>query len=334
MTIQWNEANEAVNSAASILIVTHVSPDGDAIGSLLGLANALRERGKTVTTAVDGGVPQIFQFLQNANAVASKLETGDWDLLISVDASDEPRTGLVGAFGRAHSKKVINLDHHATNTYFGDIFIVMPQAVSATEIIFYWLREMQHPVTPEVATALMTGLLTDTIGLRTNNVHPSTLAVGQQLMDAGAPMHDIIHRVLDSKPYSSIVLWREALQTMELTDKVISAVITQQHLKTAGIKEMTDSGLVGILIGVNEALIAVVFKETAEGRVELSMRAKSGWDVSALALSLGGGGHKVAAGATIDGPIDAAKARVLPLLQAIVKGTNGAVPQVANENKV
>jgi phosphoesterase RecJ-like protein len=329
MTIQWNEATEAVNSAASILIVTHVSPDGDAIGSLLGLANALRERGKTVTAAVDGGVPQIFQFLQNANTVAPKLETGDWDLLISVDASDEPRTGLVGAYGRGHCKKVINLDHHPTNTYFGDIFVVMPDAVSATEIIFYWLREMGHPVTPEVATALLTGLLTDTIGLRTNNVLPRTLVVGQQLMDAGAPMHEIIHRVLDSKPFSSIVLWREALQSMELNDKVISAVVTQENLKTAGIKEMTDSGLVGVLIGVNEALIAIVFKETAEGRVELSMRAKTGLDVSALALSLGGGGHKVAAGATIDGPIEAAKARVLPLLHAIVKASQETAQQVA-----
>ncbi|MFN8376139.1 MAG: DHH family phosphoesterase [Anaerolineae bacterium] len=210
MTMQWKEAVEAVNNAASILIVTHVSPDGDAIGSMLGLANALRERGKSVVTAVDGGSPQVFQFLQNSNLIATKLETGTWDLMISVDASDEPRTGLVGAYGRAHCKTVINLDHHETNTNFGDIFLVMPQAVSATEIVFYWLRELQHPLSREVAMALLTGLVTDTISFRTSNVQASTMIVAQQLMEAGAPLHEITQRVLESKPFSSIALQRGA----------------------------------------------------------------------------------------------------------------------------
>ncbi len=319
MTIQWNEANEAVNTAASILIVTHVSPDGDAIGSMLGLANALRERGKQVTTAVDGGVPFVFNFLQNANTVVSKLESGEWDLMISVDASDEARTGLAGAYGRAHSKKVINLDHHETNTYFGDIFLVLSHAVSATEIIYYWLCEMPHPLSREVAIALMTGLVTDTIGFRTSNVQPSTLYVAQRLMEAGAPLHEIIQRVLESRPFGSVLLWKHGLQTVELSDKVVSAVITQESVKAAGVRDMTDAGLVGILNSVTDALIAVVFKETPEGRVELSIRAKTGLDISTVAVALGGGGHKVAAGATIDGPIEAAKARVLPLLQAIAK---------------
>jgi phosphoesterase RecJ-like protein len=323
--IQWSEASEAVNGAASILIVTHVNPDGDAIGSLLGLASALRERGKQVTTAVDGGITAGFQFLQNSEVTQSKLESGDWDLMISVDASDEPRTGMVGEYGRAHSKKVINLDHHETNSYFGDIFLVMPQAVSATEIIFHWLRMMHHPISRAIAIPLMTGLLTDTMAFRTNNVQPSTLYVAQQLMEAGAPLYELTQRVLDTKPYTSIALWREALQTLAFDNKIVSAVVSQESLKSVGIKDVTDGGLVTILNSVNEALVAVVFKETADGHIEISMRAKRGLDISPVAVALGGGGHKVACGATIDGPIEAAKARVLAMLQPIVQqSSNGA----------
>src|SRR5690349_24391985 len=103
--IQWAEATQAVADAETILLVTHVSPDGDAIGSMLGMANALRERGKNVETAVSGGVPDYLQFIAGADTVKNTLDTGDWSLMISLDASDEERTGQVGVYGRAHSPK-------------------------------------------------------------------------------------------------------------------------------------------------------------------------------------------------------------------------------------
>jgi phosphoesterase RecJ-like protein len=319
MTIDWNAATEAVDAAQTILVVTHIKPDGDAIGSLVGLANALRERGKLVDAAVDGGVPLPFLFLPGADLVKPSLNAGDWDLMISVDASDEERIGLAGQHGMVHSKKVINLDHHPTNTGFGDVALVAPEAVSATEVIFNWLHDMGHPISPEVAVPLLTGLVTDTIGFRTSNVVPATMAVAQQLMEAGASLADIVQRTLVRKPYSTIALWRESLQSVVLRDSVISATITRADLKKAHLPDVTDSGLVGLLIAVEEASIAVVFKEMADGRIEISLRSKPGFDVSQVAYSLGGGGHRQASGATIDGPLEAAQARVMPLLQAAVK---------------
>jgi phosphoesterase RecJ-like protein len=319
ITTPWNEATAAVETAASILIVTHVSPDGDAIGSLLGLANALRERGKTVAAAVDGGVPPVYMYLQNAADVASKLESGAWDLMISVDASDEARSGQCGAYGRANSKRVINLDHHETNTGFGDIQLILPKAVSATEVIFLWLKQMQHPLSPEVATALLTGIVTDTMCFRTTHTTPESLSVARELMEAGAPLYEITQRTLDTKSYTAISLWKRALKSMKLADGVISAVVKQADLRAVSLNDTTDAGMVGVLISVAEACVAVVFKETPEGRVELSMRSKLGYDVAQVALALGGGGHKQAAGATIDGPLKDAKERVLPMLQAVVK---------------
>lgn len=315
----WTAATAALTQATSILIVTHINPDGDAIGSLLGLANALREMDKKVTTAVDGGTPDFLAFLPGAGGVVDKLKHGNWDLMVSVDASDEVRTGVVGVYGREHSQKVINLDHHATNILFGDIFLVVPAAVSATEVVYDWLNHMGHPISKRIAEPLLTGLVTDTLGFRTSSVVPRTLEIAQHLIKAGAPLADIVAKALISKPYNTLELWKQALSSVMLIDGVISANITQADLKQAKITEVTDGGLVGLLISVDEAHIAVVFKELDSGRVEISLRSKPGYDVSDVAFQIGGGGHKQASGATIDGPLDAARERVLPLLHAIEK---------------
>ena len=314
--LQWAEATEAVKQAASILIVTHVSPDGDAIGSMVGLMLALREMGKKVDAVVDGGVPDFLRYLPGSNTVQGKLKRGKWDVMVSSDASDEERTGLVGEYGRKHSGKVINLDHHPTNTYFGDLFLVLPQAVSATEIVYHWLRHMGHPLSLEVSTALLTGLVTDTMGFRTNNVVGATMGIVQQLMDAGAPLYEITQRTMVSKPFRDIKLLSYSYPSVKMQGNIISGIVTQEDLKRAGQIEATDGGLVSQLIAANEAIIAVVYKELSDGKVEISLRSKPGFDVGSVAFGLGGGGHKQASGATIDGPLDAAIARVTPLLEA------------------
>lgn len=318
-TPNWNEASAAIKAAGSILLVTHISPDGDAIGSLMGLTNALRLLGKKVDAAVDGGVPDYLQFLPDSQTVLAALDQGEWDLMVSLDSSDEERTGLVGIYGRAHSKTVINLDHHATNTFFGDIYLVEPQAVSATEIVFHWLNHMNFAFAPSVAVPLLAGLVTDTLGFRTSNVSAGTLEIAQKLMQAGASLTEITARTLDNNSYKNLTIWKHALATVDLSESVISAVITKEDFRRAGYDEVTDVGLVGFLIKVSEAMIAVVFKETSENKVQLSFRSKPGFDVSSVAFSLGGGGHKQASGATIEGPMEAAMQRVLPLLKEAVK---------------
>jgi phosphoesterase RecJ-like protein len=316
--LQWSEATEAVNAASSILAVTHLNPDGDAIGSLLGLVNALRERGKNVVAVVDGGVPEFLQYIPGQETVLSKLESGDWELMISLDSSDNERTGEAGVYGRAHSGKIINLDHHPTNTLFGDIYLVMPEAVSAAEIVYRWLEYMQHPLSRDVALPLLTGMVTDTMGFRTSNVRAETLGIVQQLMAAGASLTEVMARTLMSTPYSTVELWKRSLPSAQLDGAVISADVRQQDLQAAHILEATDAGLVSFLNTVDEAMIAVVFKELADGRVEISLRSKPGFDVGSVAFSLGGGGHKQASGATIAGPLEAARLRVLPLLHEAV----------------
>lgn len=315
----WTEAAAAVDAAAEVLIVTHISPDGDAIGSLLGLGNALIERGKRPDLAVDGGVPDYLRFLPGANSVMETLPAKTWDVMISVDASDEVRTGCVGEVGRANSRLVINLDHHATNTGFGQIHLVDPAAVSASEVIARWLLAIEQPLTPAIAQPLLTGLVTDTIGFRTSNVRPETLDLARLLMAAGASLQTIMARTLNSKPYKALILWRAAIQRVALEDGIISSDITLADLHAAGYDEPTDADFVSLLIQVDEAFIAAVFKETPDSAVELSFRSKPGYDVGAVAFALGGGGHRQAAGATVSGTLADVRERVMPLLRTAVE---------------
>lgn len=318
---QWGAATTAMLNAESILLVTHLKPDGDAIGSLLGLAHALRERGKTVDAAVDGGVPTSFTFIPGVNTVKSELKSGDWGVMISLDASDEERTGDVGAFGRLHSKTVINIDHHPTNTVFGDIHVILPQVASTAEVLLQWFEHMETALSEPVAVALLTGVITDTRGFRTSNVTPDTLSAAQKLMQAGASLTEITARTLESMPYKTLELWKQVLPSVELKHKVISAVVTSADLKAVRLKDPSDAGdLIGLLNSVDQAMIAAVFKQQLDGQISLSLRAKPGYDVAAVALELGGGGHKLAAGATLRGEsIEAVKERVLPMLHAAVK---------------
>jgi phosphoesterase RecJ-like protein len=313
---EWTAVSQAIGAASSILIVTHVQPDGDAIGSLTALGGVLIAAGKTVTLAVDGGVPSYLRFTPLADTVKSSLDAGDFDLMISVDASDEERTGQCGVYGRAHAQRVINVDHHATNTAFGDLKLVVPTAVSATEVVFEWMAFAGYPLSQGVAKSLLIGLVTDTIGFRTNNVTPRVLEIAQVLMREGAPLHEIMTRTLGTISWRSVLLWRWALTTVALEKHVVSANITQSMLKRARLQQPADAGgFVSFLNSTEEARIAVVFKEQ-EGRVEISLRARPGYDVGSIAFALGGGGHTLASGATLTGTLEEVRQRVMPLLLA------------------
>ncbi len=317
-------ASAALRAARSILIVTHVKPDGDAIGSLLGLGNALRPAGREVYCAVDGGVPDFLRFLPGAQEVRAGLQDISADLLISVDADREDRAGEVGALGLTRCNSVINLDHHVSNTGFGDIQLVMPAAVSSTEVVFYWLQELSLPLTLDVALPLLTGLVTDTLGFRTSNVTPQTLRVALELVEAGVSLYDIMARTLESRPWRDLLLWRRGLQSLTMADGVVSAQISAEDSALAGTGPGEDGGLVNQMRATNEARIAVVFRELGDGQVSLSIRSKPPYDVAGVAQELGGGGHAQAAGATIAGPLAAAQARVLPLLREAVNVGNAA----------
>ncbi|MCE2489292.1 MAG: DHH family phosphoesterase [Anaerolineae bacterium] len=318
--IDFAAANAALGRADGILIVTHSDPDGDAIGSLLGLGNALRAQGIKVACAVDGGVPAFLQFLPHADQVLSTLPGMQADLLICLDANQPERVGQVGAQGMASCSTVINLDHHVSNTGFGDIQLVVPEAAAACEVVFHWLRSLSLPLTVEVAQPLLTGLVTDTLGFRTSNVRAATLQIALELMGPGISLYDIVAQTFEKRPIADLLLWQEVLPSLTLEEGVAAAQIRVEDCWRAGLEPGEDGDLPSLLRSTAESRVAVVFREMKDGSVSLSMRSKPPCDVAQVAVALGGGGHAQAAGATIAGPLQAARERVLPLLHAAANG--------------
>ncbi len=319
---QWRAAAEAIAGAQTVLLVSHIAPDGDAVGSLLGMAGPLRQRGKQVTAAIDDGVPHELRFIPNSDTVLPSVDAGEYDLMITLDSSDLERIGRAGAYGMAHSKNVINLDHHPTNTRYGDIHLIAPEAVAAVEIVYNFLIYLGDAISEATAFALLTGLVTDTQGFRISATNSRTLEIAQDLMSKGAPLAQIMARTLNRRSYNEVELWKLALPSVQLQDGLIYATVSQCDLRQAGLRNAGDGGLVSYLVTVDKAKVSIVFKELPEEQVEVGFRAKPGYDVASLALQLGGGGHTLASGCTVDGSLQQVRDVVLPLArQAIREGS-------------
>ena len=318
----WRAATQAIQQSERVLIASHIHPDGDAIGSMLALGLYLRQQGKDVDLAVDGGLPNHLSFLEGSAAISDMPKPGNWDLFISVDSSDEARTGNSGALGRASAAKVLNIDHHTTNTQFGDVQLVIPAAVSTTEIIYLWLQEINAHFTQPIAQALLTGLTTDTQGYRTDNVTAETLTIAKHLMELGASLSLIFQQTLNTRSYASVLLWQRVMPAIQLQDGVIYTRIRHVDWQESGIAPNQDGGLVNYLLQVNEAKIAALFSEISAGEIKIEFRSVSGYDVAQIASSLGGGGHQQASGTTLHCSIEEAIDQVIPLLRAEAESGN------------
>jgi phosphoesterase RecJ-like protein len=304
-------ALDLIRRADRILIVTHVSPDGDAIGSLLGMGHLVRQLNKTqVTLALDEGAPEKYSFLPGSIEIVGEVD-GDFDLILILDCSDDRRGGQVLAHNRRGGVPVVNIDHHVTNTEFGTINLVRLDAAATTQIIYWLAKEWGLDVDPDVALCLLTGLVTDTLCFRTANVTPAVMQDAAGLMAAGADLSTVTQLTVNRKSFDAMRYWGAMLETVQLEDRVVWAVASTAMREQAGYRSNGDASLVSFLATAWEADIAVTLAETDEGEVEISLRAKPDFDVSDVALEMGGGGHPAAAGATIPGPLAAAQERVL-----------------------
>lgn len=319
MRMDWDKASSLVTGAQRIVVITHVGPDGDAIGSMLGLAHALRREGKDVVAAVDEGVPGELMFLPGADAVQPVLNGVVADLIIAVDCGDEGRMGQVGRVALQTGAPVINLDHHRTNTLFGQANLVDLSTVASAEGVLDWLIRLGIPLDRTIATCLLTGLVTDTLCFRTDNVTSETLGKAQQLMAHGAPLAEIVQRTVNHQSYAGLRLWSKVLPTVRLEDHVIWAVITQETFRAADYPGHDDAGLVSMLVKTEGAYISAVFKEKPDGAIEIGFRAVPGFDTADVAVALGGGGHSLASGATVQEPLATLAPRVIDMLKDAVR---------------
>jgi len=301
------EIGRKLAEAQRILVVSHIRPDGDAIGSLLGMGLSLLESGRETQMILEDGVPATLRHLTGSDKIVRQAE-GVFDLTVVVDCSDMERAGKV-LDGRGQPD--INIDHHITNLSFATLNLVDEEAVATSEILAQNLPEWGFPLPQGSVDALLTGILTDTIGFRTSNMRARTLRIAADLMDAGGNLPELYWKALLQKSFNAVRLWGSGLSNLQREGKIVWTTLTLADRKKAEYPGWDDADLINLLSYLNEAEIAVVFNEQSKKKVKVSWRAQSDKDVSQVALRFGGGGHKAAAGAEVPGTLDEVQKRVL-----------------------
>jgi len=307
---------EALQNAERLLLVTHIRPDGDAIGSLLGLGLALIDAGKSVQMVLDDHVPLQFKHLTGSERIQSKIRD-NFDLSIALDCSDRSR---LGTFGQESLEWNINIDHHITNDGYAKINLIETEAVATAEIIATNLEGWGFKISNAVANALLMGILTDTIGFRTYNMRPDVLRLAAKLMDSGANLPELYARNVYQKPFEAVKMWGSGLSRLQRKDGIIWTILTNQDRKLAGYPGKDDADMINLLTAIEDAKISIVFVEQPNGKVKVSWRAVPGVDVSQVAAQFGGGGHPAAAGAELNGEIQNLSEIVLEKTYLHLKG--------------
>ena len=314
-----------IAAAERLLLISHEAPDGDAIGSLLGMTRLLRGLGKTAVPACQDPPPLALDFLPGVDEIVASV-SAPFDLVISLDCSDAYRLGKVLDPATLASVRLINIDHHVTNVHFGSINWVDPTSVATTQMVLALAdyARSQAPseqhwsalpdawlVDADVATSLLTGLVTDTRGFRTANVDARALQAAVRLIDPGALLTRVTQLALNRKPVAAIRLWGLAIDRLHLEDGLLWTHITHEMREATGVQGNSDSGLSNLLSDTREAEVVVVFTERGKDEIDVSMRAAPGLDISGVALALGGGGHPQASGCSLRGSLQEVEPRVL-----------------------
>ncbi len=312
-----------IRRAGTIVAITHTAPDADAVGSLLGLTLALRAIGKRVTPACSDEIPARFRVMPGCSDIVRAVPASP-DLLIALDCADRERMGDIAAAPDWQAAPLLNIDHHVTNTQFGQVNWVDPEAAATSELVLRLIDHLRLPLAPDIAANLLHGIVGDTLGFRTPHTTPHALECAMRLMAAGANLSEIMDHQFNRRPFALLCLWQKALAAMQIEPavqsqgaRVIWTQISKEARRACGQADWGNSGLSSFLVSAEEADVSAVITEKEDGEIDVSLRAKRGFDVSGAAQALGGGGHPLAAGATLAGPLDAATGRVLAALKSL-----------------
>lgn len=295
----FKEAFQALREAQHILVVSHIRPDGDAVGSLIGLGLAMEDLGKDVKMVLSDGVPAIFKHLEGTEQIDKKT-SGSFDLVAVVDCSDMQRTGTAL---RRIKKPDINIDHHPTNSMFARLNMVDDTAVATAEMLTEYMMKYDFPINKKVANALLFGMITDTLGFRTKNMTPKSLQLTASLMEAGGDLPHLYEKGLLSRSIEAARYWGIGLSDLQLDGRIIWSSLTLADRRAVGYSGRDDADLISFLTTIEDADVALMFVEQGNGHVKVSWRSRPGYDVSKIAAHFGGGGHTAAAGAQLTGKL-------------------------------
>ncbi len=319
----------AVAGLDSFLLVLHEFPDGDSLGSNLALGMAFRKLGKTATVASSAPPPGRFSFLPGFGGIVPSLAAlprpiKDYDCVFLIDCSDPRRAGLAPE-ALEGSRLVVNVDHHPSNVLFGTVNYVDPTASAAAEQVRLVLAELGVPLDKDMALCLYVAVSTDTGGFRFDNTTAGTHLLAAELIDLGVepgPVGEIIH---DTRTLSSLRLLEKMLGTLSFAagGRIAWVTVTRRMLEECGATDDEVEGLVGYPRMIDFVDLCFLLQEMPDGMVRVALRSKRDLDVGSIAESLGGGGHRKAAGCLLSGGVDDALARVLEESKKALGGRGG-----------
>jgi phosphoesterase RecJ-like protein len=298
-------------------ITSHARPDGDSIGSQIGLLLALEALGKVAVIRNADPVPATYRFLPGAE----KVELGDplegkFDAVIVLECNSLERTGLTGL----DHFPCINIDHHVDAGEYGFLNWVDATAGAVAEMVYALIRQLGVVVSSQIADNLYVGILTDTGSFQFANTTAQTFRVSSELVSCGADPGGIAREVYMNKPVARVRLLSRVLQTLELhsSGEIASITLTHKTVLETGAEAGDTEGIVNLPLSVQGVNLVAFFREDGEDEVRVSLRSKSDYDVSQIARHFGGGGHSKAAGLVVQGPLPRAVQEVLPHLEALL----------------
>ena len=305
---------ELIENKDKFGITTHIKPDGDGVGSSLGLCWLLRSLGKSAEVIVRGEIPSSYRSLPGADAIRDVEHLdGDYDAVFIIECSDLDRPGIQGL----EKQFTVNIDHHATSAHFGTINWIDSTASAVGEMIYNLCKAIGGRVTREIAECVYMALVTDTGSFHFSNTTERTLKVASELIKAGAKPAEISEAVYNNYPWSRIELMRQVLGTVKREESGQIAMMRQtlEMRRHAGAVDGDNNGFVNIPLAAREVLAVVYMREVGGDEYRVSLRSKGDINVARVAEKFGGGGHKNAAGLGIDGDWDEKEAEIVEALR-------------------
>lgn len=320
MSIDWSQLADLIARRQRFVVTTHVRPDGDALGSTLGMVGYLRQLGKDVRAIIPSQTPPRYDYLDPDGTIfehfghsVTAADLADRDALIILDLSSWSQMGDVQPWARSFTGERLVIDHHVSQDDMGATVLKDTSAEATGSLVARAITALRGTFTPQISTGLLTAILMDTGWFHHPNTKPETLRVAAELVEHGAAIDDIYRKLFERSTLGRIKLIGQILAKVETTDqgRIAYSTVTRQDFVTTGAIPADTEDLIDYTVCIEGVEVGVLLIEQIKGGIKLSLRSRNGVDCSALASQFGGGGHKAAAGANLPDPMSESLPRVL-----------------------
>ncbi len=320
-----------LKNSKHVLLATHINPDGDALGSMIAMGLSLDLLNKKTTLYNESAIPTMYHFLPSVDRIVRKINNADsHDTAIVLDCGNTQRIGKLAATV-SKIPCIINIDHHVSNIAFGNFQMTDSSACATAEIIYRLIKKMAVPINKDIATAIYTGILTDTGSFRFSNTNKNAFAICNEMIEMGVDPYDVARQVYETYSFGRIKLLNMALDSIEISHngKLSIIAITKDMFEKTGTQPEYINGLINYAKSIKDIEIAVLIQEVMNNNMDnnkesdnttqfhVSLRSSGTVDVAAIASSFGGGGHTSAAGFSIESTLSDLKARIIDLAEEL-----------------